>query len=112
MAVYSFKCTECPQGAMVEAPMGSPLDPPRCPAHLGEMTRNYKADSPQLAISGLKRERDPNYRDSLFLPDADMYKSPTDPEGQKGLKKWHETHRPSDGNKNPRYPKGLQKAVW
>lgn len=49
--------------------------------------------------SGVKVSRDGTDHElaELFLPNNDEFISPSDPDGTKGMRNWHETHRPKEG---------------
>ncbi len=87
----------------------------QCPMHFGtEVTRNYQAENVTPNVAALQRERegrDTEWFKQNFLPTADDYKSPDDPDGSKGLRQWNDEHAPRDGNKNPARP-DMPKAVF
>lgn len=113
MAQYSFKCTTCTQVAEVTASVTESYPVPHCSEH-GSMVRDYRVDSPAAAVANLKRERDMGgsraMRD-LFLPTARDFESPADPDGQKGLRNWADSHAPRDGNSKPLWPE-MKKQVY
>ena len=99
---YCFKCTGC--GARVERTSRDiPLHD--CPSE-GHVIRDYLAENVGIG-EGVRESRrehtNSGYRD-LFLPTADDYKSPDDPDGQKGLREWADTHGPREDNKRPMWP--------
>lgn len=90
MAQYTFACPECGKYECVEAPVATG---PRAPVCHGPMKRNYRADGIRSNLRDLKRERE-GFTKELFLPTAEDYKSPGDPDGTKGLRQWDEDHSP------------------
>lgn len=113
MARYTFKCATCNEVAEVTASVTEDYQVPHCSVH-GAMVRNFRADLPVAAVANLKRERDMGgsraMRD-LFLPTARDFQSPTDPDGQRGLRDWAESHAPREGNAKPLWPE-MQKQVF
>jgi hypothetical protein len=110
MALYLYECTRCGTRQQLSATIGDVPSAPDCECG-GATQRSYRSEGVGLAIRNLKIERDPNFSERLFLPDASDFASPTDPDGQKGLREWNENNVPKEGNKNPRRPK-VDKAVW
>ncbi len=58
------------------------------------MQRDYRADAPQFDLADLRKQTQVIHDPSFVLPDADYYKSPTDPDGTKGLRQWNREHEP------------------
>ena len=92
MATYSWRCQEsdCREithGSITVGPVA-----PIC--HDQPMLRDYRADRLQLSIHDLHQSNRVGHNAAHFLPDAEYYKSPTDPDGTKGLRKWNEEHIP------------------
>lgn len=112
-AVYMFKCKTCGTKHASFSPEPSSLGLcTHCAS--GQIVRDYRAEGVTPATAGLKREREGKdnawFRDN-FLPTADDYKSPEDPDGSKGLKQWNDEHIPADGNKHPVRPE-IPKQVF
>lgn len=98
-------CFVCPNGHRTQAQNRDPLgyDCYDC----GEpLRRDWQTEGVGIG-EGVRESRrehtNSGYRD-LFLPTADDYKSPDDPDGQKGLRDWAETHGPREDNKRPMWP--------
>lgn len=77
------------------------------------MRRDYQAEGVGFSgISELKRQRESGLdglsgrkaQRDIFLPTAKELRSPSDPDGQKGIRAWAERHGPRDSNKKPLYP--------
>jgi len=75
-------CTECGDGEVV----------------IFEMVRDYRAELVGVG-TGVRVSRDGTESEiaALFLPDNDEFVGPGDPDGTKGMRKWHETHQPKEG---------------
>lgn len=71
------------------------------------MVRDYRAENVAPQVLPLKREREaggPSAVRDLFLPTAKDFESPSDPDGQKGIRAWADEQKPKDGNKKPHWP--------
>lgn len=105
MPLYSFACSQCAATETVRCTYDEfdALAPPVC-SH-GPMQRDYRSDRVGLGIAELKRERESgDLLARTFMPHADDFAGPTDPDGSKGLRKWKEEHAPAEGNKKPKWP--------
>jgi hypothetical protein len=112
MAFYTFYCPACGLSTEVQASVKQgPGESPLCSRDGRRLRRDYRRDSPQLNIVNLKRTNAVSYDETDFLPTAEDFASPEDPDGEKGLRRWNETHIPRETNKNPRYPK-VKKEVF
>ena len=111
MSLYCFICRAC--GYRVETTVRDPapvckhvqVNRPGAPDET--MARDYRAEAASPQVANLKREREaggPSAVRDMFLPTAKDYESPSDPDGQKGLRKWADEHAPAAGNKRPSYP--------
>jgi hypothetical protein len=80
----------------------------QCPEHFNtELTRDYRAEGVTPNTAALARERggqDIEWFKQNFLPTADEFAGPGDPDGSKGLTKWNDEHGPKDSNKAPARP--------
>lgn len=99
--MYCFKCPTC--GYRVEQRHREPA-PSHGPHLLGKdyystMVRDYGAEGVGIG-SGVKVSRDGTAHEMgrLFLPGNDEYAGPGDPDGTKGMRKWHAEHRPMSGD--------------
>lgn len=94
--IYAYRC---PNGHVSEAsfPMGEASDGLGC-LHCGaHATRCYSCEKKHLnGMVEMKKERDPGYDPTLFLPTKKDFKGPNDPDGEKGMNAWMERHRPAD----------------
>jgi hypothetical protein len=114
--MYCFVCRDC--GYRVETNVREPA-----PTHfhswkpgakknvqpLREVTmqRDYRTENVAPQVVQLKREREAGGRSAvrdMFLPTAKDFESASDPDGQKGLRKWADETKPKDGNKKPYWP--------
>jgi hypothetical protein len=71
------------------------------------MLRDYRAEGVAPQVVQLKREREAGGRSAirdLFLPTTKDFESPTDPDGEKGLRAWADETKPKDGNTKPLWP--------
>lgn len=96
MRRYCFRCPGC--GLRFEDVDPDPLRP--CPAcGGGPVNRDYRAEGFSVG-PGVRDIRGMSHEEAarLFLPTTEDFKSPEDPDGTKGLRKWREEHVP----KNPR----------
>ena len=93
--IYAYKC---PAGHITETvvPMGRNL--PAIDCYCGDhAVRCYRCENKNLGgIVEMKKERDPGYDPTLFLPTKKDFKGPNDPDGEKGMNAWMERHRPAD----------------
>lgn len=85
MATYCFRCTQCGNQVTHGARIA-----PTC--H-GTMVRDWRSENVDIG-SGVRVSRDGTTKDisRLFLPSADEFVGPNDPDGSKGIRKWNETH--------------------
>jgi hypothetical protein len=93
MPEYAWRCTCGERTTTVSSIHDGPVAP-SCSSCGGVTVRDYRAANLQLAIGDLKRTNRVGHSASLFLPDAQYFESPTDPDGTKGIKEWNETHIP------------------
>jgi len=104
VAVYVFRCLNC--GAPFESKNINTQQPVFCCAY-PMLKRDYRAEGVGFAVAKLARQRkdatDTEMRD-LFLPTADEFIGPDDPDGSKGIEKWNDEHVPAEGNYNPIRP--------
>lgn len=101
MPVYCFRCTNC------DVRWCGDFAGQHCESG-GPVVRDYRAEAVGLSgIVELRRVREVGgssaVRD-LFLPTAEEYKSPEDPDGSKGIRQWNDEHDPKAGNKRPLRP--------
>jgi len=77
------------------------------------MRRDYGAEGVGLG-SGVKVSRDGLVADqaALFLPSNKDYAGPGDPDGNKGMRKWRDSHGPRDTNSKPHWPGQVNKEVF
>jgi len=104
VAVYVFRCLNC--GAPFESKNINTQQPVFCCAY-PMLKRDYRAEGVGFSIPGRAKERryeDKNELRDLFLPTAEEFISPDDPDGSKGIDHWNETHVPAEGNTNPIRP--------
>jgi len=110
---YCFTCREC--GYRVESNVREPV--PTCSRALHGsvvMQRDYRAENAAPQTFGLKREREAGGRRAMrdaILPTVEDFKSPEDPDGEKGLRAWADETKPKEGNKNPLWP-DMKKKVF
>lgn len=101
MASYVYRCEA---GHTFESPT---YGLSQCPEHPYILKRDYRSENVGIAVARLRMEREEGgsgaIRD-LFLPTAEEYKSPEDPDGSKGIREWNERHAPKPGNKAPMRP--------
>jgi hypothetical protein len=113
---YVFRCDVC--GERAEQSAREPV--PWCIHRelaivrpIEPMRRDYRAENVAPQVVQLKREREAGgssaVRD-LFLPKAKDFESPSDPDGEKGLRAWADETKPKDGNKKPNWP-AMKKKV-
>jgi len=112
---YCFVCPEC--GARQE--MRAYGEVPWCSNDHGTagvlpMRRDYRTEAAAPQTLQLKREREAGGRRAirdLFLPKAKDFESPSDPDGEKGLRAWADETKPKDGNTKPLWP-DMKKKVF
>ncbi len=102
---YCFRCSVC--ASSFEAS-------DREARHCGVLSsRDYKAEAAAPQTLQLKREREAGGRTAIrdmFLPSAKDFQSPSDPDGQKGIRQWNDEHGPRASNKNPLRPETARKV--
>jgi hypothetical protein len=63
-----------------------------------DVVRDYKAENAGFNAGTLRRLREHGGSERgyarNFLPSADDYKSASDPDGEKGLRRWNDEHQP------------------
>lgn len=113
MTTYCYKCSECGLTATSASrnrtgscSVGHPAAP---------IVRDYRAENAgATGMVQLKHERSMGgraaYRDA-FLPTAEDYASPSDPDGERGLRTWADEHQPTEDNKRPLYP-DIKRRSW
>jgi len=67
----------------------------------GDARRDYRGEAVGFATASLRKENDFSVRAPQFLPMAKDFESPSDPDGQKGLRAWRDSVHPAEGNKRP-----------
>jgi hypothetical protein len=109
VAQYCFYCPTCGTKYTVSQRMA-----PYCIQCLNGTIRDYRAENVVANTAALARERggkDLDWFKRTFLPTADEFKGPDDPDGSKGLRKWNDEHGPRSDNHNPARP-DVPKAVF
>lgn len=100
---YCYRCPDC--GFAYESQTHIPSS--NLPVHCDfPVVRDWKREGVGIGsgVRESKREMTTSgYRD-LFLPTAADMAGPDDPDGQKGLREWAETHGPRDDNTKPAWP--------
>lgn len=105
MATYVFSCRDC--GASFELSMSSIGEQPCAACGKPTLRRDYRAENVGFSIAAIRgggaTTTNAEMRD-LFLPKAEEFAGPDDPDGSKGLDKWNESHEPAESNTNPIRP--------
>jgi hypothetical protein len=119
MAAYSYICPACGETLTVRAPISEgPPEEVACPAHDNRdtyiaMKRDYQADNVGLGnVSELRKTREGEGSEHLFLPSNKDFESPKDPDGTTGMRKWRENHAPRPSNKRPAWPGSVERKVY
>lgn len=78
------------------------------------MRRDYKRDGVQATgMVQMKNDRENGGSTSeLFLPSNSEFAGPGDPDGNKGMRDWRDSVKPTDDNRKPRWPGSVDKKVW
>jgi len=89
---FCFKCKTCGERWDSTQQLGH-----LCPGS-PDVVRDYRAEMVGVG-TGVRVSRDGTESEiaALFLPDNDEFAGPGDPDGTKGMRKWHETHQPKEG---------------
>lgn len=108
---YCFKCRACGYQLTHSSREVREVACAECGATA--LVRDYRAEAVGVG-SGVRVSRDGTVRDQahLFLPDNNDFKGPGDPDGTKGMRKWHERYQPAPGNKNPVMVGEIDKRVF
>lgn len=94
MANYTFKCSDCNYQFILSASIhDGPADAPNCPNCGAVARRNLRADleGQRVHIPMHMSARNTSNKTD-FLPSTKDFESPTDPTGEKGMKKWKDEH--------------------
>lgn len=72
------------------------MDAPRVIADMATMRRDYSSEGVGIG-AGVRVSRTGTVADQarLVLPTNADFKGPSDPEGTKGMREWHDTHVPA-----------------
>lgn len=105
---YCYRCPTC--GATREV---STREVQVCENLCDEMVRDYRAENVGVG-SGVRVSRDGTVRDQarLMLPTNDDFKGPGDPDGTKGMRRWHDRFQPAADNPRPASVGEIDKRVF
>lgn len=101
MTTYCFKCPKC--GATAEDTSSDSVMFCGGPLHVNaRLVRDYRSEAVGVG-AGVRVSRDGTQADQarLILPDNKDFKGPGDPDGTKGMRKWHSQFQPKADNPRP-----------